>query len=245
MLALLSLLLLLIMTIWKKKINVGGMKNMAEKLLLCPSMMCANYGNLKSEVEELDCAGVDIFHCDIMDGNFVPNITMGLMDIKTIRQCTKKQIDVHLMIENPSTKIDWFIDAGADILYIHPESERYVVKTLAYIKEKGLSAGIAINPDTSVASISELLNLCDYVMVMTVNPGFAGQKFIDFTTQKIKELLALKESYGYRLMIDGSCSPEVIKNLSALGVDGFVLGTSALFGKEKSYKEMITALREG
>ncbi len=214
------------------------------KRILCPSMMCADYGNLAQEIKDLDQAGVDVFHCDIMDGNFVPNITMGLMDIKTIRKYTDKLIDVHLMIENPAEKVDWFIDAGADIVYIHPESERYVVKTLAHIKERNVCAGIAVNPDTSIASISEILNLCDYVMVMTVNPGFAGQKFIDFTEKKILDLVKLKEQYGFKLMIDGSCSPEVVKRLSDEGADGFILGTSALFGKEKSYKELIQELRE-
>ena len=212
-------------------------------LLLCPSMMCADYGQLKSEVEKLDQAGADIFHCDIMDGSFVPNITMGLTDVRAIRQYTDKTVDVHLMIENPSEKVDWFLDAGADIVYIHPESERYVVKTLSHIKERGASAGIAVNPDTSIASISEILNLCDYVMVMTVNPGFAGQKFIQFTENKIKELVSLKETYGFKLMVDGSCSPEVVKHLSSIGVDGFILGTSALFGKEQSYSELLSNLR--
>ncbi len=213
--------------------------------LLCPSMMCANYGHLAAEVRALDDAGVDIFHCDIMDGSFVPNFTMGVMDVQTIRRYTDKPVDCHLMIENPGNKVDWFIRAGANIVYIHPESERYVVKTLAHIKEMGAAAGIAVNPDTSVASISEILNLCDYVMVMTVNPGFAGQGFIDFTRRKVKQLAGLKEQYGYRLMIDGHCSPDVIGDLSAVGADGFILGTSALFRKGKSYAELIAALREG
>lgn len=211
--------------------------------LLCPSMMCADYGNLKSEVEALDRAGADIFHCDVMDGDFVPNMTMGVMDLKTVRKYTKKPVDVHLMIENPGEKVDWFIDAGADIVYIHPESERYVVKTLAHIKERGCKAGIAINPDTSIASISELLNLCDYVMVMTVNPGFAGQKFIQFTKNKIQTLARQKNQYGYRLMIDGSCSPQVIRELSEIGADGFILGTSALFGKGRPYADLMRELR--
>ena len=155
-----------------------GERKMSERLL-CPSMMCANYGHLADEVRALDDAGVDIFHCDIMDGTFVPNFTMGVMDVQTIRRYTDKLVDCHLMIENPASKVDWFIKAGADIVYIHPESERYVVKTLAHIKEMGAYAGIAVNPDTSVAQISEILNLCDYVLVMTVNPGFAGQSFID------------------------------------------------------------------
>lgn len=207
-------------------------------------MMCANYGELKKEIEALDRAGIDMFHCDVMDGAFVPNMTMGIMDIQTIRKYTNKIIDCHLMIENPSSKVDWFMDAGADLIYIHPESERYVVKTLAHIKERGKLAGIAINPDTSIESIQEMFNLCDYVMVMTVNPGFAGQKFIDFTKKKINKLVELKNEYGYKIMIDGACSPQVIQDLCALGCDGFILGTSALFKKDRSYDTLIKELRE-
>ena len=211
--------------------------------ILCPSMMCANYGHLADEVRALDDAGADIFHCDIMDGSFVPIFTMDVMDVETIRRYTDKPLDCHLMMENPANKVDWFIKAGANIIYIHPESERYVVKALAHIKERGKLSGIAVNPDTSVASISEILNLCDYVMVMTVNPGFAGQGFIDFTAKKIAQLVELKKEFGYKLMIDGHCTPQVVKEMSDMGVDGFILGTSGLFKKGRSYKEMMDALR--
>lgn len=212
--------------------------------ILCPSMMCADYGSLKNEVIALDSAGIDIFHCDIMDGSFVPNMTMGIMDIKTIRKYSDKPIDCHLMIENPSSKVDWFIDAGADIIYIHPESERYVIKTLAHIKSRGVKAGIALNPDTSIETVMEMLNLVDYVMVMTVNPGFAGQIFIDFTKDKIKKLASLKDVYSFKIMIDGSCSPQVIQECEEIGADGFILGTSALFNKDESYKDLIHSLRD-
>lgn len=214
-------------------------------MLLCPSLMCADYTNMGTTVQELDKAGADIFHCDIMDGNFVPNFAMGLEDVKAVRACTKKPVDVHLMIESPANKVQLFIDAGADIVYIHPESERYVVKTLAAIKDAGASAGIAVNPDTSIASIEEILNLCDYVMVMTVNPGFAGQKFIDFTEKKVRHLAQLKEQFGFEVIIDGACSPERVRDLSAAGADGFVLGTSALFGKPYSYADCLQKLRDG
>ncbi len=214
-------------------------------MLLCPSMMCADFGNLRHEVEALDVAGADIFHCDIMDGTFVPNITMGAMDVRAVRSATEKPVDVHLMIENPAAKVDLFLDAGADIVYIHPESERYVVKTLAHIKDRGAAPGLVINPDTSIETVEEMLNLVDYVMVMTVNPGFAGQKFIDFTKKKIARLAALKDEYGFELMIDGACSPQVVRELSAVGADGFVLGTSALFGKEIGYAECLENLRAG
>lgn len=211
--------------------------------LLCPSMMCANFDNLKDEIIALDKAGTDIFHCDVMDGEFVPNMTLGIQDILCIRRNTEKMVDVHLMMENPGSKVQMFIEAGVDLIYIHPEAERYVVKTLAAIKEAGCQAGIALNPDTSIETIHEMLNLVDYVMVMTVNPGFAGQKFIDFVTKKIIRLAELKEEYGFKIMIDGACSPAKIKELSDVGADGFILGTSALFGKEEDYAAIMQTLK--
>lgn len=212
--------------------------------LLCPSMMCADYGNLEKEMKALNEAGSDMYHCDIMDGNFVPTMTMGIKDVETVCKYTDKMVDVHLMIDDPLSKVDWFINAGVDLIYIHPESEKFVIKTLNYIREHNVAAGIAVSPGVSVSSIKEILNVCDYVMVITVNPGFAGQKFMEFTKDKIKELAELKEQYGYKLMIDGAYSPQVIKDCSLLGVDGFILGTSALFGKDKSYKELMAELRE-
>ncbi|MGV3011231.1 ribulose-phosphate 3-epimerase [Streptococcus thoraltensis] len=211
--------------------------------ILAPSMMCANFGNLEKEIELLEQANIDMYHCDIMDGHFVPNITMGINDVRTIRKYTSKLIDCHLMIDNPSEKVDWFIEAGADIIYIHPESERYIIKTLSHIKDRGKLAGLAINPDTSLETIQETLELVDYVLVMTVNPGFAGQQFIDFTRKKIAKLIDFKKEFGNKVMIDGACSPAIIEELSSLGADGFILGTSALFGKEKSYATLIEELR--
>lgn len=212
--------------------------------LLCPSMMCANYDNLRDEVNQLDNAGVDIFHCDVMDGGFVSNLSMGLQDILCIRRNTEKMVDCLLMIENPGSKIHLFIEAGVDLIYIHPESERYVLKTLAEIKKNGIKAGLAINPDTSIETIEEMLNLVDYVMVMTVNPGFAGQEYIEFVTNKIKKLVNLKYKYHYQLVIDGACSPQRIKELSEIGCDGFILGTRALFKKDKQYQQVLSELRK-
>ncbi len=210
---------------------------------LCPSMMCADYAHLEEEIHALEEAGADIFHCDVMDGSFVPNITMGLMDVKTVRSLTKKMVDVHLMIDQPATKIDWFLEAGADLIYIHPEAEQQAMKTLMYIRSKGRLAGLAINPDTSISSIKELLPHCDYVLIMSVFPGFAGQAFIRSVDAKIRELIASKASYGYQIVLDGACSPAVIQEYDALGVDGFVLGTSALFKGAGSYAEKMKRLR--
>lgn len=212
--------------------------------ILCPSMMCADFDQLPQEVRALDDAGVDIFHCDIMDGQFVPNLTMGIMDVKAIRKQTSKMVDVHLMIENPGDKIEWFMDAGVDLIYIHPESERYVIKTLQKMKARQIKAGLALNPDTSVAAIEEMLPFCDYVMVMSVNPGFAGQKFIDFVEAKVKHLAQLKTVHGFKLMMDGACSPKIVETYSKLGVDGFVLGTSALFQQTRTYQESIAYLQQ-
>ena len=198
---------------------------------LYPSMMCADPGHLAREVRDLDAAGADAFHCDIMDGCFVPNITLGLNDLRAIRAHTKKPVDAHLMIVDPLSKLDLFIDAGADIIYIHPEAERFVAKSLQYIRDAGRKAGLAVNPDTPVSAVQDVLSLVDYLMVMTVNPGFAGQAFLDFTLPKVKRFAELKKRFGYRLVIDGACSPERIAQLSDLGADAFVLGTSALFGK--------------
>ena len=211
--------------------------------MLCPSMMCANFDCLAQETRALDEAGADIFHCDVMDGYFVPNMTLGLQDIICIRRNTQKPVDAHLMIEDPMDKVQWFINAGCDIIYIHPESERFVVRTLTKIREAGRMAGLALNPDTAIETIGEMLNLCDYVMVMTVSPGFAGQQYIEFVTEKITRLGHMKSKYGYKLMVDGACSPQKIAELSQKGADGFVLGTSALFGKGASYKDLLNGLR--
>lgn len=213
-------------------------------MLLCPSMMCADYASLRSSVQALDEAGADVFHCDVMDGSFVPNFAMGLEDVRAVRAATRKPVDVHLMVERPSYTVDLFIEAGADIVYIHPESERSVAKTLTHIRERGAKAGLALNPDTSLATVEEMLNVADYVMVMTVNPGFAGQRFIEFTADKVRRLATMKERFGFSLVVDGACSPARVRELSAAGADGFVLGTSALFGKGLDYAICLQNLRE-
>lgn len=213
------------------------------KRILCPSMMCAQYSYLADEVRMLDEAGADIFHIDIMDGAFVPNFAMGLEDFKCIRQTTKKLIDVHLMVENPETAVRIFTQAGADILYVHAEYKGNIAEILENIREEGASPGIAVNPDTTVEQITKLLPLVDYILIMTVHPGFAGQTYIELVNTKLQQLVELKDKYHFYIIVDGAISPEKIRNLSEMGVDGFVLGTSALFGKEKSYCEILNELR--
>ncbi|ALS03356.1 ribulose phosphate epimerase [Enterococcus silesiacus] len=205
--------------------------------------MCADFSNLEKETQELDQAGIDIFHMDFMDGSFVPNFGMGLQDFELVRSVTEKPVDVHLMIQEPSKYVEKFADLGADIIYIHPEADRQAARTLDIIQQKGKKAGIALNPGTSVEMIQELLPLVDYVMVMTVNPGFAGQKYLSYTNSKIEKLVALSKEYDFDVMVDGAISPEKIEKLSKIGVTGFVLGTSALFGKTGTYQETLEKLR--
>lgn len=213
------------------------------KKLICPSLMCADLRDLKKEVTELDEAGIDIFHMDVMDGSFVPNMALGVEDYKAVRSLTSKKMDVHLMVNNPQNVVPIFADLGADIIYIHPDADPMPSRTLDEIRKSEIHPGIAINPGISIDTIKELLPLVDYVLVMTVNPGFAGQSYLEYVNNKISELAKLKKNYGFNLMVDGAISPEKIKLLSGLGVDGFIVGTSSLFGKEKDYKTIVNELK--
>jgi len=211
--------------------------------LLCPSMMCADFGHLEKETKALDAAGIDIFHMDFMDGCFVPSFAMGLQDFEVVRKSTNKLVDVHLMIQEPSKYIELFANMGADIIYVHPEADQQIARTLDTIKKYGKKVGLAINPGTSIAAIEELLPLVDYAMVMTVNPGFSGQSYLDYVDPKIEKLVDLSQSFHFQVMVDGAISPSKVQTLSKKGVSGFILGTSAVFGKDETYVTIIENLR--
>ena len=213
------------------------------KRILCPSMMCADYSCLGQEVRLLDEAGADLLHIDIMDGSFVPNFGMGLQDAQLITKLSKTPVDVHLMIQEPGKYVHMFAEMGASVICIHAEADVHAARTLQTIRDARAIPAIAINPGTSVEWIRPVLSLVEYVLVMTVNPGFAGQKYLPFVDKKIDELLELQSQYEYRIMVDGACSPEKINELSAKGVEGFILGTSALFGKGRPYREIMRELR--
>lgn len=214
-----------------------------KELLLFPSMMCADISDLKSEIKKLLDAGVDGFHMDIMDGNYVPNIALGLNELKFLRENTKKIMDVHLMVENVADKIDFYADLGCDIIYFHPDNEKHPAKIIDNIHKRDKKAGIVINPGLSLEFVKPLLDIVDYILIMTVNPGFAGQKYLNYVDKKIIELVKIIQDKNIKIFVDGAISKEKIKNLYDIGVSGFVLGTSALFGKEKTYKELINNIR--
>jgi len=211
---------------------------------IAPSILSADFAKLGEDIVAIDKAGADFIHIDVMDGNYVPNISIGLPVIKSIRKYTEKTFDVHLMIEEPGRFIDDFIAVGADLITVHYEADRHVDRTIQYIKSKGIKAGIVLNPGTPVSMIKDLIPALDMVLIMSVNPGFGGQKFIEYSLDKIAEVKELSEKYNKELLIqvDGGIDASNIKKVVDAGANVIVAG-SAVF-KDGKVEENIAALRK-
>lgn len=211
---------------------------------LSASMMCADFSCLRDEVQNLEKAGIDIFHIDIMDGSFVDNFGMGYQDMAYIKKSSAKQVEAHLMVSKPYNYLDILFNLGIDIIYIHPEVDPDPATTIEKIHQHGAIAGIAINPGTSIATVEELLNTVDRVLVLGVNPGHAGRKYQPYVDKKIEKLLDLKKDYNFDIYIDGAVTRDRIEQWRYKGVKGFILGTATLFKRTDSYSSVIKAIQE-
>jgi len=212
-------------------------------LHLSASMMCADYGHLEKEINELEAAGIDSFHIDIMDGGFVNNFGMGIHDLRYIKSATTRPVEAHLMIRDPYRYIDLFAKIGVNTLYVHPESEYHIATTLESIIKAGITPALVISPGLMTEGILELLYVVKRVLVMGVNPGNAGQTYLPYLEEKIQRLVKLREKYGFEVFWDGHGSIENIRKFAPLGVNGFILGTATLFGKSRPYKEILEEVR--
>ncbi len=207
------------------------------KKKLSASLMCADLLNLENSIKELEKAGIDYLHIDIMDGAFVPNITLGFDLINSIKKVTDIPLDIHMMVNEPSLFIDRMELTETDVVCVHYESEKHIHRTLEAINKKGCKTGLAINPQTPVEVIEPLLEYIDMLLVMTVSPGFAGQKIFLGAGRKVKKARMLLNEWGYsatEIEVDGNISLENGKKMSDCGANIFVLGTSSLFLKDKS-----------
>lgn len=205
---------------------------MMKKKILSPSILSADFSDLRSAVKLCEEKGAGFIHIDVMDGHFVPQISYGQPIVKSIRPLTSLPFDVHLMVEHPENMIDSFIEAGADIITFHQESTVHVDRLIQYIHSCGKKAGISIVPSTPICSIKEVLSEVDLVLVMTVNPGFGGQKLIPYCVKKIAELNELRSKYenNYLISVDGGINNDTVKSVVDAGVDVLVSGSAFFNG---------------
>ena len=213
---------------------------------LGPSLMCTDLGNVEQDIKELDNAAVDFYHIDVMDGVFVPNFGLNLDFVRRVREITEKPLDVHLMVTDPSRYIDTFAEAGADMISIHAEATTNLQGDLARIQAHGLKAGVAINPATSLEVLEYVYDVTDYVVVMTVNPGFAGQNFIPAVYDKIQDLSDQIKKRGLKIeiQVDGNIGENTIPKCKDNGATMYIGGSSAVYNSTGTLKENVQKTKQ-
>ncbi|MEO0695172.1 MAG: ribulose-phosphate 3-epimerase [Pseudomonadota bacterium] len=216
-------------------------------VLISPSILSADFSRLGDEIDAIDRGGADMIHVDVMDGHFVPNLTIGPVVLKSLKKTSSKPFDVHLMISPVDPYIDAFADAGADILTVHPEAGPHLHRTLQSIKARGIKAGVALNPASPASLIEPVIDDIDLILVMSVNPGFGGQSFIPSQLRKIEALRAMIDRSGREIIleVDGGVNAATAPQVIAAGATALVAGSAVFKGSAKDYADNIAALRVG